>query len=161
MPRSVCYVAGLVAVVATLLTIPPTLSRAQFGCVDLYRVAPRIPMPSGFSAGLAVADFNHDGRLDFAVSRSASEYRSDPGGVEVLLGSGGGETPISGRMSHDTGNTNSILAGEFTGDEHVDVVPSDYDGNSLSVLAGDGTGDRHAARVARFSTGGHKLRFAV
>ena len=141
MPRSVCYVAGLVAVIAALLTIPPTLSRAQFGCVDLYRVAPRIPMPSGVStAGLAVADFNHDGRLDFAVSRSASEYHRDPGGVEVLLGSGGGETPISGRMSYDIGNTNSILAGEFTGDEHVDVVTSDYDGNSVSVLAGDGMG---------------------
>jgi outer membrane protein assembly factor BamB len=87
------------------------------------------------SAGLAVADLNGDGKLDFAVANNAL------GNLSILLGNGDG-TFQSAITTFDPNRriAVSIAAGDLNGDGKPDLVVSDenYDVEVL-INTGDGT----------------------
>jgi hypothetical protein len=81
----------------------------------------------GDSFGIAVGDFNHDGKLDVAIAGD---------GLSILLGNGDGtfQPPIT-----YPGLYYSIAAADFNNDGNLDLVVAP-DSNSLSIYLGNGDG---------------------
>jgi hypothetical protein len=95
------------------------------------------------AAGIAVGDFNGDGKVDLAVSDMMNQT------VTILTGNGDGTftvgTPVSTGMPAGSGAyQRQVIAGDFNGDGHTDVavvIEWRADGDpSLSVLFGNGDG---------------------
>ncbi len=101
---------------------------------------------TGLPYGLAVADFNRDGRPDMAVADWGCAYGcsgQDPGNnVAVLLSDGAGGFTAAPGSPFETGGAspNSIAAGDFNGDGIGDVAVTNINSGDVSVLLGDGTG---------------------
>ena len=87
---------------------------------------------------MAAADFNGDGKLDFAV---VGDYVSS-GGVTILLGNGDGSFTAAGPNLDPTANFALIATGDFNGDGIPDFVTPNYFGYGASnrfSCKGDGT----------------------
>jgi hypothetical protein len=85
-----------------------------------------------FPVALAVADFNHDGRLDIATANNAL-------GGSVLLGDGDGGFQTYETLGSSQGPT-WIAAGDFNGDGDIDLaVTTTADTVDISLGNGDGT----------------------
>jgi hypothetical protein len=99
---------------------------------------PQVTYDAGFAPrAIVVGDFRGDGRLDLAVV-NAGNYPST-GTVSVLLGNGDGT--FQAQTTYGVGrNPSAIVAGEFTGDGHLDLAVADTGDNDVSVLLGDGDG---------------------
>ena len=92
---------------------------------------PHVDYPVGTPAGLAVADFNGDGKLDLAVANGSS--------VAILLGNGDGT--FQAAVDYVTpGTTSSVAVGDFNGDGKPDLVVTNSDDNSVSVFLNSGSG---------------------
>ena len=88
--------------------------------------------------GVAVGDFNGDGKLDVAVTNMASNN------VTILLGKGDGT--FTAAASPATGKSpNGIVVGDFNGDGKLDLAVANEDSNSLTILLGNGDGTFRAA----------------
>ncbi len=92
---------------------------------------------------VAVADFNHDGKMDVVVADECgtSMYcKQGTGLVWMMLGNGDGtfQTPVS----YASGDAAGIAVGDFNGDGKLDVVTSNYAdvAKSVTVLLGNGDG---------------------
>ncbi len=103
---------------------------------------PPVQYPVGSDPDAIVAgDFNGDGHVDLAV---ASDSYPSPGTVSVLLGNGDGT--FQPAVQYAVGiEANSLVAGNFTGDGHLDLAvvngysyPSGH--GTVSVLLGNGDG---------------------
>ncbi|MDX2034708.1 MAG: FG-GAP-like repeat-containing protein [Blastocatellia bacterium] len=97
----------------------------------------------GRAYGLAVGDFNGDGRVDLAVKNTLPG--SSLGYVTVLLNAGNGgftAAPGPGEVPQPAlvGFFGYLLSGDFDKDSKVDVVVANPDGSDVSVWYGDGTG---------------------
>jgi len=90
------------------------------------------------SAGLAVADLNGDGKLDFAVANNAL------GDLSILFGNGDGTFQPAVTTSDQNRIAVSIAAGDLNADGRPDLVVSDenYD---VDVLLNNGDGTFAAA----------------
>jgi hypothetical protein len=89
---------------------------------------------SGEVAGVAVADFNHDGKPDIA------EVNGDgTNTVDVLLGNGNGtfQAPLVFRAN--SAGSDGLAVGDFNGDGRPDLVVSNSSGGDVTVLLNDGT----------------------
>jgi hypothetical protein len=83
--------------------------------------------------GLAVADLNHDGKLDLAVTDSFAQT------VTILLGQSDGT--FKEHASYATGyEPGSVVAGDFNKDGKLDLVVANWIGSSVSVYLGNGNG---------------------
>jgi hypothetical protein len=92
---------------------------------------PHVDYPVGSPAGVAVADFNGDGKLDLAVANLGS--------VAILLGNGDGT--FQAATDYGTaGGTLSVAVGDFNGDGKPDLVVTNSADNSVSVFLNSGTG---------------------
>jgi hypothetical protein len=98
---------------------------------------PAKPVPLETSPSSIVAsDFTGDGVLDLAVTNP------DSNDVSVLLGDGFGnfptvETiPLVGQASEPV----AIVAGDFTGDDQVDLAVANEGSGNISILQGNGMG---------------------
>src|SRR5208337_2213609 len=101
-----------------------------------FTPAPGSPVPVGNCPyGVAVADFNGDGKLDVAVANSSDNT------VSILLGNGDGTfTPAPGSPVA-VGNAPMALAvGDFNRGGKLDLAAANFNDNSVSILLGDGTG---------------------
>jgi Ca2+-binding RTX toxin-like protein len=96
---------------------------------------------SSFTVGnsptsVAVADFNRDNNLDFAVTNFALGNINST--VSVLFGNGTGSFPIVSTLNSGVSFFPSILAADFNNDNNPDIVIGSG-GPSVSLLLGNGT----------------------
>jgi hypothetical protein len=99
--------------------------------------------PGGYSyspGGVAVADFNGDGKPDLVAVNGNN-------GVDVLLGNGDGT--FQAKKTYSTGNDTAptfVVVGDFNGDGKQDLVVADSFG-TISVLLGNGDGTFQAEKT--------------
>ncbi len=118
----------LLILLTAVAVFAPTRAAAQvyfFGRADF----PASPNP----ASAVIADFNHDGRPDMAVSDSQHNW------VSVLLGSPNGG--FAAGVTYGTGsNPAAIAAADFNGDKKIDLAVVDAYSGTVSILLGNGDG---------------------
>jgi hypothetical protein len=107
------------------------------GSFGTPNVMPLNSYPS--SAAVAVADFNGDGKLDFATAEG-TWFQSD---VAVSLGTGTGTFSASSYFTVGD-SPRSVAVGDVNGDGKLDLVTAN--GGDVSVLLGNGTGSFAAAQ---------------
>jgi hypothetical protein len=87
-----------------------------------------------YPEGIAVGDFNGDGKLDVAVANAFS------GNVSILLGDGaGGLSP--GTTVQLGGQPAAVVAGDFNGDGKPDLAVADLYYSRIFLLSGNGNGN--------------------
>ncbi len=95
--------------------------------------------PATGPIGLAVGDFNKDGKLDIAVD----DWGTDS--VVLLKGTAAGRFSAASGLNHVGHFPEYILAHDFGGDGKLDVVTGNTGATTLSLLKGKGTGTFSAA----------------
>ncbi|MFO0880995.1 MAG: VCBS repeat-containing protein [Gemmataceae bacterium] len=112
--------------------------------------------PTGANpAGIAVGDFNHDGRDDLAITSQTST-----GTVGVMLGSADGTfTP---RIDYSVGSYPvDATTGDLNSDGHLDLVVvrnSGVSASSVDVLLGSGDGSFAAPMTYSSATNAHSVK---
>ncbi|HTA24059.1 MAG TPA: FG-GAP-like repeat-containing protein [Terriglobales bacterium] len=101
--------------------------------------------PPQLADGLAVGDFNGDGKSDVALTANAPQQGA--GTVEILIGNGDGtfKAPVAYPNAYLSWK---IAVGDFNGDGKLDLVTAgqDFDNTGISVLLGNGNGTFQAAQ---------------
>ncbi len=83
--------------------------------------------------GVAVGDFNRDGKLDVAVTDSLAQT------VTILLGQSDGT--FKEHATYSTGyEPGSVVTGDFNKDGKLDIVVANWVGSSVSIYLGNGNG---------------------
>jgi uncharacterized repeat protein (TIGR03803 family) len=107
-------------------------------------------LPDGtqpFPDAVAVGDFNHDGKLDLAVTARASPSNTSLAFLDIFLGKGDG-TFLTGPMYPlPNGPAFSLAVGSFLGSTNLDIAVTSYEANSVSLLKGNGDGTFGLART--------------
>jgi FG-GAP-like repeat len=93
--------------------------------------------PGFLVSGMVAGDFNGDGHLDLAVSDSG-DTQAGVGEVSVLLGNGDGTFQPARTVA--VGIIGALVAGDFTGNGHLDLAAANYEYDDVSVLLGNGDG---------------------
>lgn len=98
--------------------------------------------------GIAAADFDGDGHVDFAVESWANNQ------VEVVFGTGGGRFRTPGRLI-GVGKMpyQKLRAGDVNGDGAPDLVTTNFEGGDVTVLLGNGKGSFTVAPPSTCSSG--------
>jgi uncharacterized repeat protein (TIGR01451 family) len=132
-----------ISVLLLLLGNPAHVAAIDFAAAKSYPVgtSPR---------GVAVGDFNGDGKLDVAVANTGS------GNVSILLGNGDGT--FQPAVNFSTGNSPTTVAmGDFNGDGKLDLALFQPGMNGLagnvSVLLGNGDGTFQTPKTLALDAG--------
>jgi len=91
---------------------------------------------------VAVGDFNGDGNIDMAVADGGDASAGNDGGISILLGNGDATFQAALDIAADK-NPVSIAAGDFNGDNRLDLALIDSNGN-VGILLGNGDGTFHS-----------------
>jgi len=103
-------------------------------------------------SGLAIGDFNADGKLDMAAGNAHSNT------VSVLLGNGDGT--FQPKVDYPTANNpRLVVTGDFNGDGKLDLAVATQFSNSVSVLLGNGDGTFQP--YAQYGTGADPVWLAL
>ncbi len=153
-PRLICAAAMICCLAG--VTLP---ARAQF---ETRTMDPTDPYYGAFS--IATGDFNHDGKLDVAITAD--------GGFSVLLGNGDGT--FKKVAFYSTQLSDSLAVGDFNNDGNLDIVVANGTANpsTVSVYLGNGDGTFKAPIISNTTepnifvavgdfNGDHKLDIAV
>ena len=87
----------------------------------------------GRPKSVAIADFNHDGKLDLAVANFVT------GNVSILLGNGDGSFQTAANFAAGTA-PRWTAAGDLNGDGKLDLAVADFGTREIAVLLGNGDG---------------------
>jgi hypothetical protein len=142
-------VASPILIVAVLLvtrggTDPSSNAGAPPVSVDFDQHV--IPVGQG-PGSIAIADVNHDGKLDIIVANTTS------GTLSVLLGAGKGHFTTAGGSPFACGKSpNDIATGDFNGDGNLDLVLANTETPNLTILLGDGKGGFEPSPHSPFDT---------
>jgi Tol biopolymer transport system component len=103
-----------------------------------------VPIPTGgfIPASIVATDFTRDGKLDLAVTHSATSLTNFTAGrVTVLVGDGNGGLVLSPNSYTVQANARDSAVGDFNGDDHPDLAVVNFDSQSISILLNqpDGT----------------------
>jgi hypothetical protein len=90
------------------------------------------------SNGVAVGDFNGDGRDDVAVVNKGAGDKT--GSLMLFFGKGDGTLGKS-KIYKLPGTPLSITTGDLNGDGYLDIVVAKYSGQSVAVFLNDGKGN--------------------
>jgi len=99
--------------------------------------------------GIAIGDFNGDGKLDMAVTTNTTSAN-----VYILLGNGDGSFNINGPTNAGGINPQAIVAGDFNGDGILDLVTADYGNSSITIALGKGNGTFVGPKTTTLFAGG-------
>jgi hypothetical protein len=126
-------------------------------------------LPVGYNPhSAAIGDFNHDGKLDLAVTADCVSFSScgNEGIVSVLLGKGNGT--FRSPVVYPSGGNGpfSLDVGDFNGDGKLDLVIANFcstsgtcDNGFFKVLFGNGDGTFQPA--VNYSSGGYGSSFVA
>jgi FG-GAP-like repeat len=93
-----------------------------------------------FPMGVAVGDFNADGRLD-AIVASGGTTAYPGSGVTASLGKGDGTFTLASGSPISLGkNLSAIVTADFNGDGKLDLATTDSASNAVMILLGNGDG---------------------
>lgn len=96
---------------------------------------------------IAVADVNHDGKLDLIVANESDAT------ISVLLGDGSGHfTPAPGSPFACNPNPSYIAVADMNGDANPDLVIANTQTPYITILLGDGKGGFRPAPRSPFTT---------
>jgi hypothetical protein len=140
-PRTIIATAGGFHVSATVSLVPVAckgaLSFSSVGATVTVGNTPR---------GLAVADFNQDGKLDVAEMNNGGTT------VNVLLGNGTGGLSNAAGSPITTGTSPwGGAAADVNNDGLVDLIIPNYGSSTVSILLGNGSGGFTAAAAVTVS----------
>ena len=93
---------------------------------------------SGIPQGVALGDFNQDGKLD-AIEASGGTLANPASGLVVALGNGDG-TFTEGSIIPLGIYLSAIVTGDFNGDGKLDLAVTDSGNNTVFILLGNGDG---------------------
>lgn len=98
-------------------------------------VAPGLAVSGGDA--IVTADFNGDGLVDIATSSTSSYNHAN--NISVLLATG--NNAFANHVDYPTGDTpGGIVATDWDGDGHIDIVATNPNANAVSVLFNQGNG---------------------
>lgn len=134
--------ASRIAPAAIVLLMSGTFARVAIAQSQLSAIV--IPT-GGDPVALAVADLNHDGKLDIVAANP------DAGTVTVLLGDGKGHFHPARGSPFPAGHLPAdIGVGDFNGDGFPDLLIANHQTPYVTLLLGDGTGGFHPAPHSPF-----------
>jgi hypothetical protein len=124
----------------------PWLGLALAGSKEQAPLFREVPIPVGKGPGfIAVADVNHDGKLDLIVANDEDET------VTVLLGDGQGHFSPAKASAVPAGHLpNDIAVADMNHDGHPDLVIANHQSPYVTILLGDGKGGFRSAPGSPF-----------
>jgi hypothetical protein len=118
-----------------------------------FKPGSAISLGKNLSAILA-ADFNGDGKLDFAVTDSAGNA------VMILLGNGDGT--FGPPTTIPVGNQpDAIITGDFNNDGKLDLAIANYGDGTVTLLLGNGDGTFTLASGSPYAVGNGPVAIAA
>ena len=142
-------------IIATLLALSATFDCTGGSTASADRVAAesalefsKTVIPVGHGPGsIAIADVNHDGKLDIIVANTID------GTLDVLLGDGKGHFSAAAGSPFSCGKSpNDIAIGDFNGDGDLDLVIANTETPYLTIMLGDGKGGFTPSSHSPFDT---------
>lgn len=127
-----------VATVGVTLALLVAIPMPEAHAAEYFRTAATYSLPKDFAFGVAVGDFNRDGKLDLAALNFSSCCAPN-NGVNILLGKGDGSLGPATNYPAGYGEE-GVVAADFNGDGITDLAVTALYDEKVTILLGNGDG---------------------